>query len=567
MEWPMKRNNPWETCAYPVIDSSTLYQSRGLTAKEDDTLFVRLSPSYVNWYKYYVDVKGDNPLFALSVYDGILKIIPPQNWYGKTNIAVTMRSGSNIIDTMSVAVQFMPVNDAPRFATLIPDVSIMEDDLGAIILNNLSQYITDPDENDHVRFSAAALGTGIDSLIIGSFNSTAKMNNKSIPVIKRSIKEKAGISAENRKSELSADKFGFGKFSARNTIATEDSVILCLIAYPKENYYGSVKIVLNATDDSSAVVSDTLLLTINSINDKPQIDLIKDYTINEDDSLSVGLSYSDPDNDSLTVSSVSVPDSVSIIIKGKKANIKPHKDWNGSSHISIIVSDGIETDTASFKLIVLPVNDKPMEFALLSPGNNNCEVVNGMNGNVTFQWQKAYDADNDTVRYSFVMNDSLNVFKMANLKDTVLSLPMDGFRGWLKNGVIKAKWYVKAYDVADSSGSLNGPFGIIISDNTTSVDDLKKPTEFVLYQNYPNPFNPVTTIKYGLDKPSYVKLTVYNILGEVVTRLVDEYEEAGFYTVKWNPVERNMTPVSSGIYFYKIEAEDKTEFRKMIFLK
>jgi hypothetical protein len=165
------------------------------------------------------------------------------------------------------------------------------------------------------------------------------------------------------------------------------------------------------------------------------------------------------------------------------------------------------------------------------------------------------------------MNDSLNVFKMANLKDTVLSLPMDGFRGWLKNGVIKAKWYVKAYDVADSSGSLNGPFGIIISDNTTSVDDLKKPTEFVLYQNYPNPFNPVTTIKYGLDKPSYVKLTVYNILGEVVTKLVDEYEEAGFYTVKWNPVERNMTPVSSGIYFYKIEAEDKTEFRKMIFLK
>ena len=88
------------------------------------------------------------------------------------------------------------------------------------------------------------------------------------------------------------------------------------------------------------------------------------------------------------------------------------------------------------------------------------------------------------------------------------------------------------------------------------------PNEFTLLQNYPNPFNPVTTIEYSLPKASEVLVTVYNVLGEEVTRLVENTQLAGHHRVIWNA-----SKVASGIYFYRLQAGEFVQTRKMIYLK
>ncbi|PKL88145.1 MAG: hypothetical protein CVV23_11695 [Ignavibacteriae bacterium HGW-Ignavibacteriae-2] len=81
-------------------------------------------------------------------------------------------------------------------------------------------------------------------------------------------------------------------------------------------------------------------------------------------------------------------------------------------------------------------------------------------------------------------------------------------------------------------------------------ENINVPSEFTLSQNYPNPFNPSTTIKFGLPSASQVKVRVFNILGETVDVLVNQDMSAGFHSINWNA-----TNLSSGIYFYSIEAK------------
>ena len=121
-----------------------------------------------------------------------------------------------------------------------------------------------------------------------------------------------------------------------------------------------------------------------------------------------------------------------------------------------------------------------------------------------------------------------------------------------------------------------GMKGSITVGPATSVKSVNsQPYGYALEQNYPNPFNPSTTIEYYLPKQSYVTLTVYNILGKVVQTLVNKEENAGNYKVEFNPQQvANSKPISSGLYFYQIEAipaggkaESYIKTRKMILLK
>jgi hypothetical protein len=88
------------------------------------------------------------------------------------------------------------------------------------------------------------------------------------------------------------------------------------------------------------------------------------------------------------------------------------------------------------------------------------------------------------------------------------------------------------------------------------------PEKFNLEQNYPNPFNPTTTIDFRIADPEFVSLKVYNILGNEVASLVNEVKPEGKYTVTFNA-----SSLSSGTYFYKLQAGSIAETRKMILLK
>jgi len=93
------------------------------------------------------------------------------------------------------------------------------------------------------------------------------------------------------------------------------------------------------------------------------------------------------------------------------------------------------------------------------------------------------------------------------------------------------------------------------------------PDKYELNQNYPNPFNPITSIRYALPEQSMVKLTIYDMLGKEVVTLVNQAEEAGYKSVDWNGLNQHGQLVSTGIYFYRIQANHFSQIRKMVFIK
>ena len=86
--------------------------------------------------------------------------------------------------------------------------------------------------------------------------------------------------------------------------------------------------------------------------------------------------------------------------------------------------------------------------------------------------------------------------------------------------------------------------------------------------NYPNPFNPTTTIKYNVKEAGNVAIEVYNVKGQKINTLVNDYATAGEHTVIWNGTDSNNHSVASGVYFYKMKAGGRyTSTKKMILLK
>ena len=103
----------------------------------------------------------------------------------------------------------------------------------------------------------------------------------------------------------------------------------------------------------------------------------------------------------------------------------------------------------------------------------------------------------------------------------------------------------------------------VVLDVITGVDEENYlPTVYSLHNNFPNPFNPATTISYDLPRQGIVSLKVYNIVGEEIATLVNAEQPAGRYKIDWNASE-----LASGVYFYRIQAAEFVDVKKMILMK
>jgi len=164
----------------------------------------------------------------------------------------------------------------------------------------------------------------------------------------------------------------------------------------------------------------------------------------------------------------------------------------------------------------------------------------------------------DTYFYADFYKDWIRYLKFdgvnwkSNEFGTGFSFPVDAMLK--QDGSI----YILEYGVALSR---------IIYNNFTSIDENEIPEKFSLNQNYPNPFNPSTTITYELAERANINLEIYDIVGGHVYTLVNQYQQAGSYSIQWDGSNKFHQMVASGVYFYRIRVGSFTEIRKMVFIK
>ncbi len=192
--------------------------------------------------------------------------------------------------------------------------------------------------------------------------------------------------------------------------------------------------------------------------------------------------------------------------------------------------------------------------------------------NTKIRWNRNSEADTAFYR---VYRDTVQNFTLDSTK--LAASPTDTFyvHATIKEG---DKYYYYKVTCVDKHGHESKPSEEIVI-RITSINDYPMTiNDFFLYQNYPNPFNPSTTIGYKLKERGYVKLMVYDIKGELVSVLVNQEQESGYYEVEFNTEvgSRQLTVgkgIASGIYLYRMEVIDEgnipvyTEMKKMLKIK
>jgi len=125
----------------------------------------------------------------------------------------------------------------------------------------------------------------------------------------------------------------------------------------------------------------------------------------------------------------------------------------------------------------------------------------------------------------------------------------------------ESKYAVIKYD---SLGNVLYTIDETLSDNLSNrnITEQNSPDQYVLAQNFPNPFNPNTKIYYSIPKEGNIRISVYNISGQLIADLVNEFKATGQYEIEFDG-----SSYASGIYFYKIESGEFSDTRRMILAK
>ncbi|RKX28901.1 MAG: hypothetical protein DRP47_03105 [Candidatus Zixiibacteriota bacterium] len=194
------------------------------------------------------------------------------------------------------------------------------------------------------------------------------------------------------------------------------------------------------------------------------------------------------------------------------------------------------------------------DLKIANINNDDNTVIIGLLPQITPAYKPDLEAGTGPIaNLIFEVNDvsleevTLETFVMKNPGHSLCFVYHDFIDGVPYNRVERPEFESVSVSLLDASAAPNTP-------------DL--PTKFGLSQNYPNPYNPSTVISYDVPKASHVTLSVFNVLGQEVTTLVDEEKEAGTYEIVFDGSD-----IASGIYFYRIAADNFSETKKMVLVK
>lgn len=199
---------------------------------------------------------------------------------------------------------------------------------------------------------------------------------------------------------------------------------------------------------------------------------------------------------------------------------------------------------ANFSIVRLTTDDPvPVEFSTFTASVSN--------NNVVLQWETASETNN----YGFeVQRKSLNSeFEVLGFISGSGTTTESRTYFFTDSKLISGEYYYRLKQL-DFDGSFNYSDEVAV--------EIEAPVVYALEQNYPNPFNPTTNINFSLAEASVVKMAVYNLLGQKVSVILDEYRDAGSHSITFDA-----SVLPSGTYFYTIETPQFRQTKKMILTK
>jgi len=260
---------------------------------------------------------------------------------------------------------------------------------------------------------------------------------------------------------------------------------------------------------------------------------------------------------------------------------------NASRLMSLSVPGEIGLDVAyvhsehSNSVFAAKVNMEPGAFNLVTPADQASLVIteDNIGGNQIFAWSQSVDPNGSEITYHITWQTETDTGTFEIWDDTTgtailvavedIAGIMTGLASATGEYIADFTWTVYADDGYDEVEASNGPRTITVDVGwyLGIGDEAAVPGVFALHQNYPNPFNPVTTIRYDVPEQSHVTMEIYNLLGQRVASLVNGIQEPGYHAVLWNGTNMNGSAMSSGMYFYHIQAGDFRAVKKLILVK
>jgi type IX secretion system substrate protein len=206
-----------------------------------------------------------------------------------------------------------------------------------------------------------------------------------------------------------------------------------------------------------------------------------------------------------------------------------------------------------------PIAHQFHEFNLVSPIS---EIIINSN-DIKFIWEKPSETH---INFPWEVRYDLYIDTDTSFTDPII-ISGNHDTLYVKDSLESYKtyyWKVLAANVIEDTLWSSNVFNFYTDPNVTHIKviESKMQESFELLQNYPNPFNPITQIKYKIPKAGNIKIDVYDLLGEKIKTLVNEYKNAGEHSIEFHG-----EGLPSGIYFYRISSENYSKTKKMVLLK
>ncbi len=400
------------------------------------------------------------------------------------------------------------------------------------------------------NITVLAIASGLTGSPV-TFNATAVANNfpSILAEIQQStIEETQRITFQVTGSDPDSDPLKFNVYNKPQG-AVFDSVNTITRRFdwtPSYTQAGNYTLRFEVLDGNGGFARDTVQITVQNKNRKPVITFFappRDTSLIHGQGLQFNITATDQDQETIQYFWTKNGQKIAV---GEIYNYFSESSFIGLDVIMGFATDGI--DTVSHRWVVNVISLVELEsFSAVPSTEKLCIEVS---------WITRREQDNLGFNIYRSLQEDGNYVKLN--EEMIWSKHVGTYSYWDDKVEASKRYYYKLEDV-----SIAG----LRTLHVAVVAQIELPASYALEQNYPNPFNPTTTIKFQLPERVQVNLVIFNVLGQKVRTLVDQELSAGYHTSNWDGTDDNGSLVTSGIYYYRIQADTYSDLRRMLFLK